>query len=266
MSSLWLLAAVAAALIALLLLARVTVFEYQRGLVYKKGRFAKILAPGQYLIYRPWTTVRLVDARRRFVTVSGQEVVAADGVTLKVSLAVSFEVVDPAKAVNQVDNYESAFYLAMQIAARSVIGSVSVDDLIEKRLDIAARLTEAAETPVGELGLRLISAEIKDIMLPGETRRAFAQVVKARKEGQAALELARGETAALRNLANIASVLESHPALLQLRALQQLAASPNNTLVMGMPEGTSVLPARGKTTRPPESPEQVGEVPDDISP
>ncbi len=242
------LAALIGALLALLLSARVTVFEYQRGLLYRKGRFVSVLMPGRYLIYKPAASIRVLDARRRFVTVPGQEVVTSDGVTVKVSLAARFEISDPAKAVNEIENYESAFYLIVQIALRSLAASTSVEELTADRADASARLSEMAGPSVAELGLNLVSVEIKDIMLPGEMRKVFAQVVKARKEGQAALELARGETAALRNLANIAGVLESHPALLQLRALQQLAASQSPTLVMGLPEGMSVLPARGKPT------------------
>src|SRR5208283_2216203 len=79
--------------------------------------------------------------------------------------------------------------------------------------------------------------DVKDIMFPGEMKKAFSQVVKAQKEGQAALERARGETAALRNLANAARIMEDNPNLLQLRALQSLTDSPGNSLVLGFPNG-----------------------------
>ena len=96
-----------------------------------------------------------------------------------------------------------------------------------------------AQAKSAELGLKLKVADVKDIMFPGEMKKAFAQVVKAQKEGQAALERARGETAALRNLANAAKMIEDNPNLLQLRALQSLADSGGNTLVLGLP-GNSV--------------------------
>ena len=99
---------------------------------------------------------------------------------------------------------------------------------------------ELASGKASELGLNLISADVKDIMFPGEMKKVFAQVVKAQKEGQAALERARGETAALRNLANAARTLDDNPNLLQLRALQALSDSSGNTLVLGLP--SNVLP------------------------
>jgi hypothetical protein len=92
------------------------------------------------------------------------------------------------------------------------------------------------------LGLKLILADVKDMMFSGEMKKAFAQVVKAQKEGQAALEKARGETAALRNLANAARIMDDNPNLLQLRALQALAESGGNTLVLGLPGVSIPLP------------------------
>lgn len=95
-----------------------------------------------------------------------------------------------------------------------------------------------------ELGLKLISADLKDIMFPGEMKKAFAQVVKAQKEGQAALERARGETAALRSLANAGRAMDDNPNLVQLRAWQALADSSGNTLVFGNAECCSAPTAR----------------------
>jgi regulator of protease activity HflC (stomatin/prohibitin superfamily) len=96
-------------------------------------------------------------------------------------------------------------------------------------------------------GLQLKSVELKDLMFPGALKRIFAQVVEARQQGLAALEKARGETAALRNLANAARLVEAAPALLQLRLLQQIAASTGNTIVFGLPSSNTPLPIRGDT-------------------
>jgi regulator of protease activity HflC (stomatin/prohibitin superfamily) len=230
----------------LVLFRRVTVYQYQRGLKYTKGRYVSTLGPGQHWVFRLTSVVQLIDARRRFATISGQDVLSADGVPVKVSLAASYSVADPAKAVNEIENYESALYLRLQIALRSVMAGVAMEGLVEKRAEIGSELASAAAAPVEELGLKLLSVDVKDIMLSGEVKRLFTDVVKARKQGQAALELARGETAALRSLANIAGVLESHPALLQLRAVQQLVGSEGNTLVLGLPQDSHILPGSGR--------------------
>ncbi len=218
---------------------RVVIYEYQRGLKYRKGRFLGILGGGQYWTFPPTTSIVPIDVRPMLVTIPGQEVISADGVTLKISLAAEFEVADPAVAINKNANYHQAFYLVLQMAVRQLIGGEKVDGIIEQRASLSERIAELTRDKVAGLGLRLLSAEVKDVMLPGELRRTFAQVVKAQKEGQAALERARGETAALRSLANAAKMAEDNPNLLQLRALQMMADSTGNTIMLGVPAAVS---------------------------
>lgn len=228
---------------------RVTVYEFERGLKYTKGRLNVILPPGQYW-YWPWyTTVRKVDVRPCFASIAGQEVLSADGVTLKVSLAANYEVVNPDKAVNGVQNFQETLYTELQLALRQIIGSTDINSLLARRDEISRKLAEMTQAKAEGIGLRLISVSIKDIMFPGPLREMFAQVVGAHKEGLAALEKARGETAALRKLANAARMLESNPTLAQLRILQTLGGSSGNTLVLGLPAQTAVLPVKAGTTR-----------------
>ncbi len=239
---------------------RVTVYEFERGLKYMKGRFQIVLQPGQYW-YLPWfTAVRKVDVRPRFVPIAGQEVLSSDGVTLKVSLAANFEVADPDTAVNKVQDFQDTLYTELQLALRQIIGSVDIDSLLATRDDISKKLLETTEARARELGLRLIAVSIKDIMFPGKLKEMFAQVVSARKEGLAALEKARGETAALRNLANAAKMIESNPSLMQLRVLQAVGASSGNTLILGMPPQSTAIPiqpGRGSRKRTPnQTPEE----------
>ena len=252
----------AAALIALVaiisLLQLITVYEFQRGLLYRKGRFVGLLAPGRYLLWGPGAHVRHMDVRRRTVTVPGQEVLTSEGAPLKVSLAAAYLVVDPARAANEIANYEEALYLALQIALRRAVGAVTLESLIETRSDLSAAMREAAVPALEDLGLKLVSLDLKDIMFTGEMRRLFTQVLRARKEGQAALEWARGETAALRSLLNVARTLEDHPSLLQLRALQRVGDSSGNTIVLGL-HPNDVLPLPGHGTRAPAAEEPASE-------
>ena len=225
---------------------RVTIFEYQRGLKYWKGRYVSTLSPGQYLVFSTFGSIVPVDVRPEFITIVGQDVLSSDGVTLKVSLAAEFEVADPNVAVNKNANYRSSLYLTLQKALREIVGKEKIDDLMQNRSAIGAKLLELTSTKASEYGLKLKLADVKDIMFPGEMKKAFAQVVKAQKEGQAALERARGETTALRNLANAARMMDDNPNLLQLRALQSIADSTGNTLVLGLPNGPT--PVSKKTT------------------
>lgn len=250
------LAVVAVVLVSRIILGwrRITIFEYERGLVYTNGRFTKILMPGQHWILTFFTTLLKVDIRPRFISIPGQEVLSADGVSLKVSLAAKYEIADPNVAINKVENYVTGLYLELQMALREVIGLAKIDDLLEKRETLGVKLMELASPKAQELGLKLVSINVKDIMFTGELKKIFAQVVKAQKEGLAILEKARGETAALRNLANAAKLVENNPTLMQLRLLQHLEESSGNTLVLGIPTPTP-LPLKNKEVEEQKPPE-----------
>jgi regulator of protease activity HflC (stomatin/prohibitin superfamily) len=163
-----------------------------------------------------------------------QEVPTADGVTVKVTVAGRVRVVDPMVYVTAAQDPASSLYLAVQVALRELVAQATVEDLVAGRADAGGRLLEAVRG-VDELGVDIDQLELKDIVLPADLKRAQAQVLIARAEGLAALERARGETAALRNLANAARMCAEQPALLQLRLLQQLAAGPGHTVVIGTP-------------------------------
>jgi regulator of protease activity HflC (stomatin/prohibitin superfamily) len=143
-----------------------------------------------------------------------------------------------------VQNFQEALYLELQLALREIIGSVDIDTVLNSRGELSKRLLEMTSSRVRDLGLRLVSVNLKDIMFPGKLKEMFAQVVNARKEGLASLEKARGETAALRNLANAAKMVESNPHLMQLRLVQALGGSSGNTLVLGMPSQASPIPIK----------------------
>ncbi len=239
----------------------ITIFEFERGLKYSRGKFRAVLEPGQYWYLPRVTSIRTIDMRTSVAALSGQEVLSADGVALKVSIAAKYHVADPAKAVNAVDNSATALHTELQLALRAVISGSEVDDLLRQRATLGARLTELAAEPVRTLGLQLVAAEIRDLTLPGELKKIFTQVVRARQEGLAALEKARGETAALRNLANAAQMIERNPQLMQLRLLQVLGQQSGNTVVLGVPASSGPIPVRSVDT-PPQIPPQgmdVGE-------
>jgi regulator of protease activity HflC (stomatin/prohibitin superfamily) len=227
-----------AALIAVVLLARslcawVTVYSYQKGLRFRRGRMQGLVAPGLYLVWRHFSEIRTVDARNQLVTIPGQEIVSADGVAIKLSLAAKFAVTDAERALLGTSDYQAGLYLEIQNCARQVIGSATAEDLLAKRAELAARVLDLARPKLKEIGLDLAEVAIKDCVLPGEFKKLFAQVVKARQEGLAQLERARGETAALRSLVNAAQLIEKHPAVLQLRQLQVFSDAGSHSLILG---------------------------------
>lgn len=223
---------------------RVVVFEYERGLEYRDGRFTQVLKPGAYRRWLRRTTVVKVDVRRRVVAVAGQEVLTTDGVPLRLTLAASFHIADPATAHNSVSNFHDALYLLLQLEVRRVVGASLIEEVLARRAEFGPVLLSACVEPARALGLELEAVDVKDLTLPGDLKRIFAKVVEARQEGLAALEKARGETAALRNLANAARLLEGNPALAQLRLLQHLATTSGNTYVLGVPSAVVPLPER----------------------
>ena len=220
----------------------VVIYQFERGLRYARGQFTGILAPGIYWPVAPLTEVRKIDIRPTFAVVPGQEVLSADGVALKVSLAAKSEVVDPAAAVHTIENFRDALHVELQLALRQIVGGTAIDDLLAQRQTIGARLHDMVSIKASSFGVRLLAVEVRDIMFPGELKKIFTQVVRARQEGLAALEKARGETAALRNLANAAQLVDRHPSLMQLRLLQVIGQQSGNTVVLGVPSPSGPIP------------------------
>jgi len=229
--------------------------EGYAGLLYHKGKFVGVLGAGRHIRWGRYFSLGAQDLRKGALVVSGQEVLTADNVGLKISLLVNYQVADPAKAAHESQNWQSDLYNGAQLALRAVVSGVAVEALLNQRLELGAQLLARVQQDSAKIGINLLAVEVKDVMFPAELKRAFAEVLKAKQEGQAALERARGESASLRNLANAARVLEGNPALMNLRLMQSLSAaqSAGNTLVLGMPGGFVPL-KNGPSTTAPEAP------------
>jgi regulator of protease activity HflC (stomatin/prohibitin superfamily) len=234
----------------------VVVYEFERGLRYARGKFTGILGPGLYWSITHLSEIRKVDIRPVFAPVAGQEVLSSDGVALKVSLAAKYEIADPAVAINKIEDFRNALHVELQLALRQIVGGTPIDDLLAARQGIGAKLQEVVADKIASFGLKLLSVEIRDIMFPGELKKIFTQVVRARQEGLAALEKARGETAALRSLTNAAQLVERNPYLMQLRLLQVLGQQSGNTVVLGVQPPSGPIPIRKAPEGAIESPAQ----------
>ncbi|MEI6785556.1 MAG: slipin family protein [Verrucomicrobiota bacterium] len=229
--------------------------EGYAGLLYHKGKFVGVLGAGRHIRWGRYFSLGAQDLRKGALVVAGQEVLTADNVGLKICLLVNYQVADPAKAAHESQNWQSDLYNGAQLALRAVVSGVAVEALLNQRLELGAQLLARVQQDSAKIGINLLAVEVKDVMFPAELKRAFAEVLKAKQEGQAALERARGESASLRNLANAARVLEGNPALMNLRLMQSLSAaqSAGNTLVLGMPGGFVPL-KNGPSTTAPEAP------------
>ena len=213
--------------------------EGYAGLLYHKGLFVEVLGSGRHVRWGRRYRMVAIDVRKAFINVPAQEVLTADNIGLKISLLLNFQITDPVKVTHDTQNWQCDLYNLAQLALRAVVAAAPVEALLNQRLDIAAQLTARVQPAAAKIGLNVLDVEVKDVMFPAELKRAFAEVLKAKQEGQAALERARGESAALRNLANAARVLDGNPALMNLRLMQSISAAQNagNTLVLGMPNG-----------------------------
>src|ERR1051325_2502909 len=164
-----------------------------------------------------FVAISLYDLRKTTIQVAGQEVLTADNVSVKFSLMVTYQFADVAKAAHETQSWYADLYNAAQLALRSVISGLAAEALLNQRNVIDAQLLPIVQESAAKVGVSVLAVEVKDVILPADLKRAFAETLKAKQEGQAALERARGETAALRNLATAARVLEGNPALMNLR-------------------------------------------------
>lgn len=234
-----------------IIMVRTTVYEYEKGLRFRRGRYSGVVDAGVYWYLKSFTTIQKIDLRPQIVSIPGQEVLSSDSVSIKVSIVAQFQIFDPYLAVTKSTAYRESLYTVLQISLREIVGASPIDTLLEGRQGISRQLFELSNAKVAEFGLQLISADIKDIMFPGELKKMFAQIVKAKKEGLAALEKARGESASLRHLANAARMLDNNPNLLQLRIVQALSESTGNTVVLNTSPSSTFVPIKGRSTDAP---------------
>lgn len=227
----------------------VTIHEYERGLRFVRGRFTGLADAGTIYYLKPSTEIRVLDVRPTSMTIEGQEVMTSDGVALKISLVARYVVGDAAAYVMSDSASGRTMYLDIQLGLREVVAGKTVDEILAARTTIGPEILALVAPQVMTIGIELTAVEVRDVMVPSDLKRAFAAVVAARHDGAAALERARGETAALRSLANAGRMVGDNPGLLSLRVVQELSAKSGNTVVLGL-DGSGVAMNATKVTRP----------------
>ena len=211
-----------------------TIHEYERGVRFVRGKFTGLADAGTTYFFKPTTEIRVLDVRPTSITIEGQEVMTSDGVALKVSLVARYVVGDAAAFVMSDSASGRTMYLDIQLGLREVVAGQTVDEILAARTTIGPEILALVAPQVMTIGIELTAVEVRDVMVPSDLKRAFAAVVAARHDGAAALERARGETAALRSLANAGRMVGDNPGLLSLRVVQELSARSGNTVVLGL--------------------------------
>ncbi|HLQ78235.1 MAG TPA: slipin family protein [Terriglobia bacterium] len=213
--------------------------EYERGVIFRIGRLlADPKGPG--LIWLFWPIDRIVRVSLRTITmdVPTQDVITSDNVTVKVNAVVYFRVVDPRRAIVEVENYLYATSQLAQTTLRSVLGEVGLDDLLSKREVLNQRLQEILDTHTDAWGIKVALVELKGVDLPESMQRAMARQAEAEREKRAKVIHAQGEFEASERLAEAAAVISSQPVALQLRYLQtltEIGMEKNTTIVFPLP-------------------------------
>lgn len=199
-----------------------TVQPWEVLLERRDGEATVVLGPGRHVVRRR-ADYQLVDLRERIDLVTGQEVLTADGVTARVSAVFRWTVADAVAFTERLRDPVGAVYLAVQLGLRDVLAGQDAEALVRApRTRLADGVRDGVAAAAAEVGIRLVDVVVKDVVLPGDLRAAYAELVVGRHRAQAQLEAARAETAALRSLANGAKLLDDHPSLAQLRLVQAL--------------------------------------------
>ncbi len=212
--------------------------EYERGVVFRLGRLIDTKGPGLILLIPVIDKMTKVSLRLVALEVQPQDVITRDNVSIKVNAVVYFRVIDPNKAVVEVENYLYATSQLSQTTLRSVLGQAELDELLAEREKINHHLQDILDQHAGPWGIKVTNVEVKQIDLPQEMQRAIARQAEAERERRAKIIHADGEYQAATKLIEAASIMSSQPIALQLRYLQTLSeiASENaSTTIFPIP-------------------------------
>ncbi|MBS2022186.1 MAG: slipin family protein [Deltaproteobacteria bacterium] len=213
--------------------------EGQAVVRYVDGALEAVLGVGRKAAWSVVHKVQLValDLRERIVPITGQEVMTKDRVSLRLNLSVSFKVTDVRRSLTVAKAPEDALYLAVQLSAREVVATRTLDEILALRESLSLELRPMVAARAESLGLSVIEVGLKDLVLPGDMKALLNRVIEAQKEAEANVILRREETAATRSMAQTAKVLAENPLLIRLKELEaykELAAKVGNiTLVVG---------------------------------
>ncbi|MEO6418281.1 MAG: slipin family protein [Polyangiaceae bacterium] len=193
-----------------------------KGLLLLDQKKSTLLPPGRYYFWNGIVDVKmiLVDMREQTLEIQGQELMTQDKVSLRINVTARWQVADANVALAGQTDYKAAFYRDVQLALRDEVGARTLDDLLARKEDIGKAMVDRAKKQAADMGISLLGAGLRDVILPGEMRTIFNQVIEAEKRAQANMIARREETAATRNLMNTAKLLEGNPILMRMKELE----------------------------------------------
>ncbi|MBF0119835.1 MAG: slipin family protein [Desulfobacterales bacterium] len=205
--------------------------EYERGVIFRFGRVINAKGPGIIVLIPLVDRIVKVSLRLVVLDVDPQDVITRDNVSVKVNAVIYFRVINPIKAIVEVENYHYAMSQLAQTTLRSICGQAELDELLSEREKINSKLQEILDTHTDPWGIKVTTVELKHIDLPQEMQRAMARQAEAERDRRAKVIHAEGEFQAASKLAGAADIIQDHPVALQLRYLQTMLeiSSENNT-------------------------------------
>lgn len=208
--------------------------EYERAVIFRLGKLIDFKGAGVRYVIPLIDKMMKIDLRTVTLDVPPQDVITRDNVSVKVNAVVYFRVIDPNKAINEVENYLVATSQLAQTTLRSVCGEAELDELLAERDRVNAKLQKILDLHTDPWGIKVSQVALKHIDLPDEMRRAMARQAEAERERRAKIISAEGEYQAAQRLSDAAGIIERHPVAIQLRFLQSLSevASQNNSTVV----------------------------------
>ena len=212
--------------------------EYERAVVFRLGRLIKTRGPGLVIIIPVIEKMVRVSLRLVVMDVPPQDIITKDNVSVKVNAVVYFRVMEPAKAIVDVEDFYYATSQLAQTTLRSILGQVELDDLLSEREKINHDLQEILDASTDPWGVKVANVEIKHVDLPTEMQRAMAKQAEAERERRAKIIAAEGEHQAAEKLAMAADILSTNPQAIQLRYLQtlrEIATENNSTTLFPIP-------------------------------
>jgi regulator of protease activity HflC (stomatin/prohibitin superfamily) len=212
--------------------------EYERGVIFRLGRLIAQKGPGLIFLIPFVDRMVRVDLRTVTLTVPPQEVISKDNVTVRVNAVAYFRVIDPNRAVTEVENFLLATSQISQTTLRSVLGKAELDSLLSERERLNVELQQIIDEQTEPWGVKVTTVEVKDVELPTDMQRAIARQAEAERERRAKIISADGEFQAAEKLSQAANIISENPATLQLRYLQTLldiGVNQNSTIIFPLP-------------------------------
>ena len=212
--------------------------EYERGVKFRFGKFAKIINPGWNLILPVIESMKKVDIRTKAVDVPEQDAITKDNVSIRINAVLYYKIFDASKAIIAVEDYRYAVAQLAQTTMRNAVGAVSLDELLAERDKISEEICKIVDEATDPWGIKVENVELKDVALPEEMKRVIAKVAEAEREKAAVITKAVGEVEASENLAKAAEIMSSTPGALHLRTLStinDISSDQSNTIIFALP-------------------------------